>query len=234
MELQNIPIFIICRDKVNDLAMLVDWFHARDFERIYLIDNDSSYPPLLDYYSTTNCEVIKLGANLGAGSPWIRNVVQKYAPDSYYIVSDPDVIPIKECPDDAISHLYELLQKYPQYQKAGFSLKIDDLPTAYQFKEEVIKWETQFYQNEIETAVFEAFIDTTLALYRPNTTRGVGRPCIRTGHPYQARHMPWYSNSAAPNEEEIYYRKHCGTSNEHGTWGRETLPTSLIRKISKM
>ena len=234
MDILNIPIFIICRDKVSDLKLLVEWFNKQGHRRIYLIDNDSSYPPLLDFYKTTDCKVIELGANLGAGSPWIRKVVQKLAADSYYIVSDPDVIPINNCPNNAIEYLYGLLQKYPQFQKAGFGLKIDDLPGRYQFHKEVVKWESQFYQKEIEPSVYEAFIDTTLALYRPNTNRGVGRPCIRTGHPYQARHMPWYSDSSNPDEEELYYRKHCGTSGEHGTWGRETLSPRLLHKISKL
>ncbi len=234
MNLQNIPIFIICRDKVTDLKILVQWFKDRQFNTIYLVDNDSTYPPLLDFYASTDCRVIELAANLGAGSPWIRKVVQKLAPDSYYIVTDPNVIPVDECPDDAITYLYNLLQKYPQYQKAGFSLKIDDLPMKYRFHKEVVKWEGQFYEKEIEPSVYEAFIDTTLALYRPNVTRGGGRPCIRTGFPYQARHMPWYSDSNNPDDEEIYYRKHSGTSGEHGTWGRENLPPKLAHKISNM
>jgi len=179
-------------------------------------------------------QVIKLRDNIGCVSPWVRGVVKRLASNSYYIVSDPDVIPIKECPDDAVEYFYNLLQKYPQYQKVGFGLKIDDLPKHYQFHEEVIKWETQFYEKEIEPSTYEAFIDTTFALYRPNATRGVGRPCIRTGFPYLARHMPWYSNSDELDQEEIYYRKHCGTSAEHGTWGRDSLSPSLLRKISEM
>ncbi len=47
MNLQDIPIFIICRDKVTDLKVLVQWFKDRQFNTIYLVDNDSTHPPLL-------------------------------------------------------------------------------------------------------------------------------------------------------------------------------------------
>jgi len=234
MNIKNIPVFIICRDKVKDLKVLVNWFKANGFNNICLVDNDSSYPPLLEYYDSIDCRVIKLMANLGAGSPWIRKVVQTLAKDSYYIVSDPDIAPIEECPSNAIEYFYELLQKYPQFEKVGFSLKLDDLPECYQFRDEVITWEKQFYKNELEPSVYQSFIDTTLALYRPGSLRGVGRPCIRVGYPYEARHMPWYSNSAELTDEEVYYREQCGDSAQHGTWGRESLSPGMLDKIAKL
>ena len=235
MNIKNIPVFIICRDKVKDLKVLVDWFSRCGFNNIYLIDNDSSYPELLDFYESTSCHVIKLKENVGASSPWSKKIVQRIAKDSYYIVSDPDITPIEDCPEDAIEHFYYLLQKYPQYGKAGFSLKIDDLPECYKFRDEVVTWEQQFFEKEIEPFVYEAFIDTTLALYRPHATRGVGRPCIRTAYPYQARHMPWYTNSEKLTEEEVFYKSNCGEGGQnHGTWGRDTLPLGLIQKIEHM
>ena len=228
------PIFIICRDKLSCLLEQLDWLYQNNLNRIYLIDNQSTYPPLLDFFLKTHHRVIKLGANVGCGAPWSRNIVQTISPNSFYVVTDPDVVPVSECPNDVISHFYDLLQKYPQYNKTGFSLKIDDIPETYQFHKEVVKWESKFYQTELESGVFEANIDTTFALYRPGSQREVGRKCIRTGFPYQARHLPWYMNSAELTEEEAYYREHSGASHNHGTWGKAELTDSFRAQIDKL
>ena len=80
----------------------------------------------------------------------------------------------------------------------------------YNEKQNVIKWESQFYKNEIEKGVFIAPIDTTFALYRPFSRRGRRDGSdfmIRVGMPYSCYHMPWYVNSAQLDEEETYYKQ---------------------------
>lgn len=232
-NLNELKVFIICRDKVEHLKQLIAWLKNNHFNNIYLLDNDSSYKPLLDFYQETDCKVLYLRRNTGASCPWSHRVVQQLASDSFYIVSDPDVIPISECPSNWIEHLYALLIKYPQYTKVGFSLKIDDIPDHYMFQQEVVKWEMQFYEKEIESGVYEAEVDTTFALYRPNTSRNNTIKSLRTGFPYQLRHMPWYSNSNKLNDEEKYYRTHSGQSIDHGTWSKTALPNYLLSKIKE-
>jgi len=215
-KLNNLPVFIICRDKVEHLKQLTSWLKKNNFNNIYLLDNDSSYKPLLDFYEQTEHRVIYLGRNSGAASPWLHGVVQKLASDSFYIVSDPDVIPVNACPSDWVEHLYALLIKYPQYTKVGFSLKIDDIPPHYMFQKEVIKWESQFFEKEIEPSVYEAAVDTTFALYRPNTSRNNTIKSLRTGY---------------LSIEEKYYRTHSGGGINHGTWSKTVLPEYLLKKI---
>ena len=52
--LQQYPIFITTRDRLSSLLQLIDWFQSVGQRDIYLIDNDSSYPPLLDFFERTN------------------------------------------------------------------------------------------------------------------------------------------------------------------------------------
>ena len=54
----NCPIFINCRDRITCLSVLVDWLEKAGHENIYLLDNDSSYPPLLEYYEQTPHTVV--------------------------------------------------------------------------------------------------------------------------------------------------------------------------------
>jgi hypothetical protein len=88
----------------------------------------------------------------------------------------------------------------------GFSLKTDDLPDCFEEKSQVIAWESQF-QTTKSSLGYEAPIDTTFALHRPCAQIGnrYNLRMIRTAHPYQARHLPWYNNSHKLSEEEKYY-----------------------------
>ena len=47
------PIFIICRDRYTCTLDLINWLEKTGQENIYLIDNDSRYEPLLEYYRVT-------------------------------------------------------------------------------------------------------------------------------------------------------------------------------------
>ena len=99
------------------------------------------------------------------------------------------MIPTQQCPLDAVAHLHGLLERFPDYLKAGLGLKIDDLPDHYHLKQEVIRWETTLYGREITSGVFQADIDTTFAIYRPGTPYIVG-PAMRSRGRYEARHLP--------------------------------------------
>ncbi|HET7673318.1 MAG TPA: hypothetical protein VFK11_02280 [Candidatus Saccharimonadales bacterium] len=214
----NIPTFIICRDRVEPLNKLVEWCEKEGLENIIFIDNDSTYPPLLDYYSRTPYEVIRLNHNVGYLSPWMTGVVDIYAKDKPYIVSDADVVPIDEA-HGAVKLFCRLLNDYPEYSKAGFGLKIDDIPESYEPRDYVVAWEKKFWEKEVEKDVYDADIDTTFALWRQNLQHTYG-PSLRTGGKYIARHVTWYMNSKHPSEEMRYYREHVDKS--IGTWGTDS------------
>ena len=214
--------FIICRDRVTYTKQLVEWLEKAGQERIYLVDNDSTYQPLLDYYESTPHTVIWMGGNTGHTGVWNTGQIAKYAPDEYFIVSDPDVIPTEDCPMDAIDYFRYVLDTYSDRQKVGFSLKLDDLPDHYKFKENVIGYERQFLNyGGPEAGLCYAPIDTTFALYRPGATQDISYAC-RTLKPYEARHMSWYIDSNNPGEEEEYY-----IANAHpriNSWNHKDLP----------
>ncbi len=226
----NIPVFIICRDRLDPLLKLVEWLEGLGFKRIIFIDNDSLYPPLLKYYKKTPYQVIFTRKNVGHTSPWASGIIRALCPDSYYIVSDPDVIPVEYCPEDVIMHFLKIHNRQPMYQKVGFGLKIDDIPEHYSLKESVKQWESQFWQKEIERGIYEAGIDTTFALYKPSFTHKYTlHPSIRTGEPYVARHLPWYADSSNISSEELFYRAHV--NNEITSWNVDQLPERYKKEL---
>ncbi|CAB4769115.1 unannotated protein [freshwater metagenome] len=202
----DLPVFVICRDRLEGLTRLVQWLERAGHRHIILVDNDSTYPPLVEYLAVSHHRVEYLGDNLGHRSPWSSGLIAKVASDTAYIVTDPDVVPTEECPLDVAAYLHGILDRYPGYVKAGLGLRIDDLPTHYMNRADVIAWEAQFWQRRLHRGVYRASTDTTFAVYRAGTIEWPGVwPAIRTGEPYVARHLPWYNDSAAPSEEDAFY-----------------------------
>lgn len=195
------PILINCRDRVADLKNLVDWLKRAGHQRIILLDNCSSYMPLLDYYQTCGCEVRWLGNNLGSRAPWIAGIV----PNEPWVYTDPDIMPIERCPVDAVSYFGELLERHPTVAKVGFGLYMDDLPLNFRYRE----WEEgpSIRGPFMEAGARRSLIDTTFALYRAGVPE-FRYEAIRTEFPYQARHRcpSWYGGPVS--EEERYYLDH--------------------------
>ena len=47
--MSNPPIFVIVRDLLSPLQQLLDWLERAGHDRIILVDNASTYPPMLEY-----------------------------------------------------------------------------------------------------------------------------------------------------------------------------------------
>jgi hypothetical protein len=223
------PVFIPVRDRLSTLLDLIAWLERAGQEEIWLIDNHSTYPPLVDYLDRTPHRVVRTWRNLGHRAAWLSGTVQRQAHGKHFIVSDPDVVPDPICPMDAIDHFRLLLDRHPELDKVGFGLRIDDLPDHYSLKEDVIDWEGKFWQDELEPSVYRAGIDTTFALYRPLDRRHDMMRAVRTGFPYVARHVPWYTDSTRLSEEDEYYRAHADRTISN--WDRDELPWWKARRL---
>ncbi len=219
-----LPTFIISRDRLTPLKQLVNWCEKEGLRNIIIIDNASTYPPLLKYYESTPHEVIRLNYNVGYLSPWLTYAVEIYAKDKPFIISDSDVLPLRTS-TGAVQYFCHLLNKYPSYLKAGFGLKIDDIPDKYEPKDFVIAWEKKFWQKKVEEDVYEADIDTTFALWRANLPHIYG-PSLRSGGKYMARHESWYIDSKNPSKEMAYYQAHADKG--MGTWNTDTAKLSEL------
>jgi hypothetical protein len=125
------------------------------------------------------------------------------------------VVPINDCPKNYINYFRAILELYPKVDKIGFGLKIDDIPECFSLKAEVIELESKWWQNRINDKLFNSRIDTTFALYRPGRQGGHWLQALRTGFPYIARHMPWYTDTDDLSEEEKYYKKNATS---HSYW----------------
>ena len=230
----TIPAFVICRDLVTWTKRTVAGLEAQPgIGPIYLVDNDSTFPPLLSYYRTTPHTVIRLGGNYGKRGPWKRGIIRRHARRGPFIVTDPDIEPMESCPDDWLEHFLEALDRYPDIAKVGFGLHLDDLPAKYQFRAEVLQRSRQFEDPKHLTPCGEFYripLDTTLAVYRAGTPYCT-TPALRSAAPYQARHLAWYLNSAKPSKEVLYYRNHA--DQKFGHWAKSRLPKRLAKHLGR-
>ena len=214
---------------MTPLRSLLSYLERAGCQRVFLVDNDSSYSPLLEFFATTPHPVIRLGGNLGHQALWEGGVLAQLGINGSFLISDPDVVPIEECPLDAIDYLQEILAAYPDRNKAGLGLRIDDLPPHYRFRDEVVLWEGQFWERTLAPRLYDAPIDTAFALLRHPGARGIDG-CVRTGYPYLARHTDWYQDTEHPTDEERYYRDHARLDITH--WAGKELPERLVAAIN--
>lgn len=207
---KEIPVIINNFNRYTMLVKLIEALEKRNYTNIYIIDNNSTYPPLLEYYKECPYKIFRLDKNLGFKALW-KSKISKQLCNDYYIYTDSDVVPIEECPDNFIDKMFTLLKKYKYAYKIGLSLRIDNLPDHYKFKQKVINAERMDHLTKNEDDLYRRATDTTFALYRPRVKLSRSRyaEAYRTSHPYQAEHLPWYMNSDNLPEEELYYIEHC-------------------------
>jgi len=206
-DYRKIPIIINNFNRLDSMKLLIESLEKRNYTNIFIIDNLSTYPPLLEYYDTCKYMVFRLDRNIGMNALWGSGLINRFR-DDYFVYTDSDMVPVEECPADFLGFFLQTLKKHKLAQKVGFSLKIDDLPDSYAMKDTVIEVEKQYYRYQHEELLYWAPIATTFALYRPRAKRIHGNYYIemyRTAYPYIARHLPWYMDSKNPDEENSYY-----------------------------
>lgn len=222
IEYYNIPIIINNFNRLGYLRKLIASLESRGYKNIYIIDNNSTYPPLLEYYTSCPYPVYLLPKNVGYKAIWETGIYDQFK-HSYYVYTDSDMEIDESCPRDFMEHFVKILQKYKTAQKVGFGIRIDDLPDSYPNKENVIKWESQFWEKEVQPGLYKAWVDTTFALYRPYC-KGATNHChkvFRTGYPYLIKHLPWY-NLVEYRTEDDYYLSNIKTSTH---WSASTKDT---------
>jgi hypothetical protein len=211
-DLYTTPVIINSFNRLSCLQLQIARLQKAGMKNIHILDNASSYPPLLDYYNMLPAGVTlhRLKKNLGYKALWKSWIYNRFR-WGYYIYTDPDVIPTENCPNDFIEFFYNALKTYPDIGKVGFGLKIDDLPDHYNPKQQILEWETHHHYDPKKRrgAFYTASIDTTFALYRPLSSRRKSHwklPALRSAEPYIARHLGWYLNTDNPSEEDIFYK----------------------------
>ena len=204
---KSIPIIICNFNRLKYLKLLIESLQERGYTNLLILDNASTYPPLIEYYSKEcNIPICFLDKNYGHTALWDAGIINQFNKD-YFVYSDPDLVFSDTCPDDILLFMLNVLKKHPSVDKIAASLIIDDIPDEYPLKEKVLKNERRFY-NKTAFGCYVADVDTTFALYTPHASAAYHDEdfTLRTPIPYQMRHLPWYQ--LEETAEDQYYKSH--------------------------
>lgn len=220
---KEIPLIIINFNQLLYLQKLIDFAVKNKFKNIIVIDNVSTFPALLDYYKTIEhfVTIERMEKNYGHMVLFeVPELLNKYC-QNFFILTDADIEPNANLPHNFLKKLMFLLIKYyNKVLKVGFALEIKDIPLKYPAREKVLNWEKKYWTTEIENNVYEAHIDTTFALYKPNPKKYMRFPtdfylALRVGSNYTAKHGGWYIDYDNLSEEQQYY---VNLANQSSSW----------------
>jgi len=206
----KIPVIINNRNFLTWPKAMVERIKEYDsVGEIIIVDNDSTYPPLLEWYATNPCRIERLDTNVGMGAPWVSGVVKELngAP---YVLTDPD-LGLEETPDDTLLYLLDKLNAL-QLDKVGLGLDWQIVEKKSPYYERLNLYEkSRWNKSPVKDGVYtEVQIDTTFALYNVDHYFIGGGS---TTFPYVARHYPWeFSIEEARNSEEFMYYMDNATS----------------------
>lgn len=212
----KVPVIINNRDLLTWTKEMVDKIKTyNNVGDIIILDNGSTYKPLIEWYDTKPCEVIKI-ENLGHTAPWDSGLVKKLN-SKYYIVSDSD-LGIGDTPIDSIDYLTDKLEEN-NLEKIGFGLNYQITPTSSPYYNHVMTYEKNRYNKSryVNDIYLDVVIDTTFALYKAQNYF-IGGSC--TSGSYSAKHYPWYltNEERQGNDEFMYYIKNASASSSYKTY----------------
>ncbi len=159
------PVWINNRNRLTTTRAMVEYLAGVPGALPIIVDNASTYPPLLEWYAQYKGEVIRLNENLGPWAPWIVSGDLARGND-YYVVTDSD-LDLAGVPVDVLEKLRDGLEKHPDMIKTGLSLEINDLPSWQEIGlENNHEWESAYWRHKTEDGWWIAITDTTFAMYR--------------------------------------------------------------------
>ena len=208
---RDVPIFINARDRLGVMKRLIDWLLAAGYRKIFVLDNASTYPPLLEYYAALETDrrvkIIRLEKNFGFKALWLSNILERLNIATPYVYTDPDVVPAEDCPKDFLKRLMEILGDNHEIRKVGLGLVWEDI-TFFQ-SDRMKKIESDYYDgSRVGDELYFTQVDTTFALYA-NVRHYSVRLAMRTAGDLRARHHPWYFDYDNLPDDERYYIAHA-------------------------
>jgi hypothetical protein len=211
---------IINYNRLTLPRLIAEWCVEHGLTPVF-VDNNSDYPPLMDFYHHAPFMVMHLNKNYGHTAVWLPEctVLERLGIlDEPYIVTDSD-LDLSGVPADFLKVMQAGLNKYPKYDKCGLSLEVNDLPDTPEGRF-IPQCEGRYWQRPLDEVYFDAPTDTTFALYKAGV-REYNHNAIRVNRPYTAKHVPWYYDdlSKLPEDEQYYFK----TASERFSTGKKRL-----------
>jgi hypothetical protein len=214
---KNCKVVINNRNRLTTTKNMVDkLLELNPDEQIIIIDNGSTYPPLLNWYKAmspydySNNVDVRFFGNEGHLALWATKIDKELG--EYFVYTDSDIILPDDFPTEWKLIMFNLIRWYSGiYDKIALAIHIDDLPEHYRYKNQVIRnearWWLEKHDTEMLNYLYKADTDTTFAMMR-----NFGDNCyksLRIARPdMMCKHHGWYLDLYNLDEEEKYYLDH--------------------------
>jgi len=214
----KIPVFILSFNRLACLRQLVTWLESTEIAEPIIVDNGSTYRPLLDWLDAMRDTIAiqRFADNYGPYRVWDQRLFAAHTTSEqpFYVVTDPDVVPIADCPTDAISRLVDAWDEL-RIPKVGLSLRLDAIPDTLPHGAEIRRWEETLQTRGVARRApngaeppgcYDSLLDTTFQVnHRDVLPPSYGSAGIRLAHPYQADHLGWQIDPRRLSEEDRFY-----------------------------
>ena len=226
----QIPVFIISWNQYTYVKSMVEQLLKYPNMKIYIIDNASTYKPLLDYLKQidgkNNLKVLYQPENYGY-KVYERPEIYELGGDMY-VVTDPDLKLNPKMPKNFLEIMSGLSEQY-KTNKIGLALDIkNDLDLTKKLDgrngETFATNEAPYWKDRVNDAKYELYrapIDTTFSLINKKYRMlGNIHNSIRIAGDFTAVHRPWTisNKTEVPPEEMEYYLKSGNKSTTLNRW----------------
>jgi hypothetical protein len=224
----TVPVFIISFNRLACLRRLVAWLETAEQAQPILIDNGSTYPPLVEWLDSmkSTFPIQRFTDNGGPYRVWDQRLFEPFTNESqpFYVVTDPDIVPTADCPRDAIPRLVDVWQA-TRCPKVGLSFRLEAIPDHLPTREAIRGWEASLQRPDLAEDVARpggtvrayrgSLLDTTFqGNHRELLPPSGGSAGIRLAPPYQADHLGWQIDPRNLDDEDRFY---CQTASEHAS-----------------
>jgi hypothetical protein len=209
--LDDVPVIIPVFNQFYYLKNTINQLQKFGLKNYLILDNGSSYPPLLDWYVDTELPVLKYPGNPGPRDFYNNIKIWDILP-KYFVVTDPDLQYNESMPENFIQEMIRLIEDYG-IGKIGLALDISEGEKMYP---PVKTWEGNYWNKIIGytkfgDSIYQAATDTTFAMYKkrmhlsPHDDQFFWAP--RIAGRFTAKHWGWYYEQPTPKEELDFYNR---------------------------
>lgn len=198
---------------LRNLVVQLRWYYPDN--QIYVVDNGSTYQPLLDYYRDINEYGSKLSIHLYEENDFVGNLSSFIAHEidaEYYVISDSDISIHPTTPPNFLEYFKRVIDEYG-FHHCGFDLIYDDIPEWNPKKAHIQYDEKCLHSKEFTIDNYSGWVaalDTTFCLWK-RSNKGwyapmSGEDWSSSVRLFKAIHQSWYLHKDyLPKEMVNYY-----------------------------
>ncbi|MHB1952271.1 MAG: glycosyltransferase family 2 protein [Sulfobacillus sp.] len=222
----EIPVYLLARNNFTQVKQAIEQLAKYvDLRQVVVVDNASSYPPLIEYYMELESRypaprIVRMSRDFGR-----QVVLEQLAHElpQVFAMMDAGFRFGPKLPSTFLMELYQLTVCYGRYkaglatdlgQKKGELRELKRRTTGQTLRQ----WELQHYLNrlshpDLRYRVYEAEIGTTFAVYNRKYARR--NESVRVGGDFTCGRRTWYIDDGIPEEERSWCESNRG---DVGNW----------------